>query len=209
MHDGVKVCIAYPSGEFVHNKFLGSLFNLWAYSMAHVQVDLKNVVSCRVASNRNWLVEQAKAIKATHILFIDADSVVPPESIIRLLAYDKDIVGATTARRGDEEGTPVGSPLDPNDLLTSKKLIKMHTIGLPLMLIKMDVFDRLAKPYFAEPPKEDGSLIPEDVYFCQAVRKAGMDLWCDMELSLMVGHVGTKVYQVKDAETKQSALKVA
>jgi hypothetical protein len=92
----------------------------------------------------------------------------------------------------------------------------MKFVGFPLMLTKLSVFDKLERPYFAEPPRKligvfEGKdygmrvaeemyhdVIPEDEYFCHQARKAGFDIWCDMQLTMEVGHVGTTVYYVKN-----------
>jgi hypothetical protein len=75
----------------------------------------------------------------------------------------------------------------------------------------MAVFDKLKKPYFAEPPvwmfnqlcqqtrfKED-DVVGEDTYFCLNARAAGFDIWCDGSLSLEIGHIGTKVFYIEQA----------
>jgi hypothetical protein len=63
------------------------------------------------------------------------------------------------------------------------------------MLIKMHVFDKMTYPYFAEPIIEN-ELIPEDNYFCLKLHDAGFDIWCHLNLSLAMGHVGYKEYKI-------------
>lgn len=192
------VCIAYPSGEFVHVKFVSSLLALISYtSQNKIGVALANIVSSRITLNRNRLIEQAKEFGASHILFVDSDMAVPADSIQRLLSYNLDVVCATASKREDGDRRPLGTPVDFMDAETSKALVEMEYIGLPLMLLRMEVFDKLKKPYFAEPVTIDGDVEGEDTYFCRKLREAGYKIFCDMILSTFVGHIGTKVYTIE------------
>jgi len=190
---------------------MDSLIELMLYCFPYVQIAIANRISCRVAANRNALVEAARTSGATHILFMDADTVAPKEAAMQLLAYEKDVICATTCKRSEAETDPIGIPMDEENRVTNKKLIQMKFVGLPFMLINLKVFDKLQKPYFAEPDDGKGDLIPEDTYFCNKLREAGFEIWCDMEMSVKIKHIGTKEYQIKsvDAETATSKLKVA
>ena len=76
---------------------------------------------------------------------------------------------------------------------------------MPFMLIKTSVFDKLEKPYFAEPiNSEDRQLIPEDNFFCMNALKAGFELWCDLGISMQLGHLGTKEYKIQGMPTQQA-----
>lgn len=195
----MKICIAYPSPEYLHHQFVNTVINLLVANSKNYEISLLNVVSSRIAFNRNKLVEQAKEHKADYILFIDADMVVPPTAIETLLDHDKDIVCATASCRiGENVGKMQGNPVDDNQRSPEENssLIEMKMVGLPLMLIKMSVFDKLEEPYFAEPILGK-NLIPEDEYFCIKAREAGFQIWCDVQLSMKIGHVGTAVYYIQ------------
>lgn len=174
---------------------------------------IMNVSSSRIAHNRNMLVELAKKSKASHLLFIDADMIFPTDSVTRLLAHDFDIVGATACKR-DENGDAVGLSITGERLRVPSLPVKMRLLGLPLCLIKMEVFDKLRMPYFAEPPRwmineifpevmtleAKTELMPEDEYFCNQCLRAGIDIYCDTELSVQVGHRGAKTYYIMDPD---------
>lgn len=193
----MKVSIAYPSPEYLHHQFVNTLINLLIKNSPNHIISLLNVVSSRIAFNRNKLVQQAKMYGSDYILFIDADMVVPANAIERLLVHNKDIVCATASCRiGENVGKMQGNPINPTDMTPEAKLVEMKMVGLPLMLIKMDVFEKLQEPYFAEPILGN-NLIPEDEYFCIKAREAGYQIWCDVEFSMEIGHVGTKVYYIE------------
>lgn len=192
-----KIIVAWPSGEKLDYRFTNSLIELIAANLPVLNLGLSNSISSRVAVNRNACVDRARQLEGTDILWLDGDIKFPTNGLVRLLAHDKDIVGATTRRR-DHRGEPIGVAVDPNQ---DGILLEMKLIGMPFMLTKMSVFDRLQRPYFAEPPRhmlpeiDDGSdeLVGEDEYFCATARKAGMRVWCDRELSTEIGHVTSEV----------------
>lgn len=207
-----RICVGWPSPELVDYRFIASLNDLFIQSAQFVPVGTTNAVSSRVAVNRNIIVENARQLQATDILWIDADSVFPVNGLLRLLQHDKDIVCATTCRRKGNDRSPVALPLDPANIQPYQKLVKMKLVGFPFMLTKMGVFDKLEKPYFAEPPRRmtdidtgNDDVVGEDEYFCSNALKAGYDIWCDMELSMEIGHVGSEVYYIQQPQSVAQA----
>lgn len=168
-----------------------------------------NCNSSRIAFNRNTLVLSAQQADATHILFIDSDMIFPKNALARLAAYDLDIIGATASRRTDNNDA-VGVTMDGTRLFVPSPPVKMKLLGLPFMLVKMEVFEKLRAPWFAEPPRfmmniegeseDDPGLMPEDEYFCYTALRAGYDVWCDIELSMEIGHRGAKTYTIMKPE---------
>lgn len=198
------ICIGYPSTELIHTEFATDLLNLATQSSQHVRCGLTNVMSSNISENRNVIVKNARMLGATHILFIDTDQKFPAHGLVKLLSYDKDIVCATASRRKGSNRTPIGIPMDVSSLTPYQKLVPMRIVGFPFMLIKMSVFDKLEKPYFAQPPRKSTSIttgisevVGEDEYFCAAAIAAKFDIWCDMELSMEIGHIGETVYYIE------------
>lgn len=211
-----KIGIGFPSPDLISVEFHNALIQLITQSSQFVQLGLTNAVSSRIAVNRNIIVENARTLGATDILWIDSDSSFPVQSLMQLLMHDKDIVCATTCRRKGNDRSPVAVPIDIGSIQPNQKLVKMKQIGFPFMLTKMSVFDKLDElgvapnhSYFAEPPRwmmekagmpTDGSdaIVGEDEYWCHLVLNAGFDIWCDMELSMQIGHIGTKTYYIEN-----------
>lgn len=143
--------------------------------------------------NRNQLVDIAVQNGSSHLLFVDSDIQFPPTGIEDLLASNKDIIGGYyNTRRGN---CPVrikdadGRLVSPSPLPTEP--FKCHVLPTGFMLIDMEVFDKLHKPYFAVLTHANGT-IGEDVYFCKQATDAGLELWCDPRIHL--GHVGKHIY---------------
>ncbi len=211
-----KIGIAFPSPDTIPVEFHHCLMQMITATAQHVSLGLTNSASSRIAKNRISIVENARLLGATDLLFIDSDSIFPVHALMTLIMQDKDIVCATTCRRKGNDMSPVAVPADYASITPGQRMVKMKQIGFPFMLIKMSVFDKLDElgvapdhTYFAEPPrwmtnkylnwdvKGDDELMGEDEYFCQLVLRAGYDIWCDMGLSMEIGHIG---YQVRFIE---------
>ena len=177
----------------------------------NVEIMMTNCCGSRITSNRNQLVRLAQRKGATHIMFIDCDMIFPHNGLQRLLSHQKDIVCATTCKRGDEDGQPIGSavPQEGNDngrVKVTAGLIEMSLVGSCFMLIKMDVFDKVGLPAYYEPPNPDDiDAFGEDITFCKLARAAGYQIWVDYQLSTELGHLGDKIYQIKPARPEQLA----
>ena len=199
-----RICLGIPSSELIHARFMISLLHLLQASK-HLTINSINYRSSRIAANRNEIVKFAKEQKSTHVMFLDSDMTFPPYGLNELLKHDKDIVCATATKREEGEGAPIGTPLTMGDAVTSERMIRMQFVGMPFMLIKMGVFEKLPELPFAE-PIVDGSLMPEDEYFCRAVIKEGFEIWCDLALSAQMGHMGVKEYKI--AQPKEPQLRL-
>ncbi len=142
-----------------------------------------------IVSARTWLVREALKHKATHILFVDSDMSFPPDTLEKLLAHDKDIVGVEYFRR-KLPLEPVFEPLEGAD---PEKLYKAGFAATGLLLIKTSVFNSelrpLKEPWFCFGRNKEGEVvIGEDVWFCNTARDAGFEVWIDPTVKTM--HIG-------------------
>lgn len=164
---------------------------------------------------RQLLVDQALAAGMTHLLFLDADMVFPGDLVHRLAQHGKEIVVANySCKTLPPEG--VVRVFDASGRLEKIDPVQevggLHEVavgGLGVALIEAQVFRKLAKPWFAfewkpsllaEYPEEDGiwDFQPEDYYLFLKAREAGFRVWCDLDASKEIGHVGSYVYTLAD-----------
>lgn len=148
--------------------------------------------------NRALLVKYAREQACTHLFFMDHDMVFPGDTIQRLLDRDKDVVGGAYNQRGirpplttvflaDAAGERVAADQLP------MALFRCSALGTGCLLVKMTVFDRIASPWFNLEILDNTNIVQtEDVWFCNQVRKAQIDVWCDPTFE--VGHVGEAIY---------------
>ena len=200
-HTRPVVAIGIPSGDMVHTDFAMSLAMLCMNP--GTQAFVLNSRSSLVPLGRNQCAGAAQIMKATHLLFLDTDMIFPADTLTRLLAHDKDIVGATYSKR-----------MPPFHPLTVAENGEHHQVGpglqrvrlLPTgcMLIRVAVFNVLTRPYFNLVAEGD-QLRGEDYYFCEQARAAGFEIWCDGDLSTVIGHCGQKIYRIGDHAATPSA----
>ena len=106
----LKVAICIPVYGMCHAKFTQSLANMIIHSLGAdlrdpdgtpVELELETfMVSCSMLTeSRHRLVAEALAWEADHMLWLDADHVFPPDTLMRLLAHNLPAVGANYPRR--------------------------------------------------------------------------------------------------------------
>jgi len=186
------VAIAIPSGDMVHADFAIRLATMCLNPGARTCII--NAKSSLVALGRNQCAEAAKLAGATHMLFLDSDMVFPIDTMMRLLKHNKDIVGAVYSQRA-APFHPLGITFEGEHMHVTQGLKRMRIIPTGCMMIKMSVFDKLPKPWFTT-KIEGEKIMGEDYYFCEQVQKAGLEVWCDGDLSREVGHIGQRVYHI-------------
>lgn len=200
----IRIAIVVPSRDTWRAEFGQCLMGCAAYTMTNLEggsVNFMQVMGTCLDSQRSKLARDALASGATHIMWFDNDMTFPPDTILRLLARDKAIVGANyslrqkpvrpTARRGD-------SYIYTDHM--SSGLEASIGAGFGVMLTRADVFERMAAPWFNSGETDDGQTIGEDYYFCyRALSELDEPTWIDHDLSKMVGHVGSYIYTFEDS----------
>ncbi len=188
----MKIGVCLPTGDDVKTDFALSLaLAKWG---PH-QVALINRRAALVPLSRYKLVQDAVGCGCEAVFFIDSDTGFPADSLERLVKHDVPIVGASCASRR-EPHLFVGEFLD-SDLVwqSAYGLHKMKQMGVCFCLIRMEVFSRIPEPWFQIRFLPDVSEFRgEDLCFCDAARQTGYDIWCDMDLSRELSHVGTKAH---------------
>jgi GT2 family glycosyltransferase len=148
---------------------------------------------------------------ADYILWIDADMRFPKDTIERLIAHDKPIVGVNATTRS----IPVRSTAKNLEIDFEKKenhwravsskdktgLEQVTAIGCGVMMVKREVFEKTPRPWFWFEMIPGEKLLGEDVYFCVKAHDAGFDTWVDHGMSNEIGHVGSYTYGWHDIIT--------
>lgn len=141
------------------------------------------------------------AINADYVMMIDSDMTFPSDTVDRLLAHDKDIVGATYVRRGPPFDN-LGETLNATGDIQSG-LVEMKRIPTGMLLIRAEVFKRLRRPYFRFGIDEiHGANIGEDCTFSDMVRDLDYQIWCDVDLSKEIGHLHQYALTVEDPSVR-------
>lgn len=146
-----------------------------------------------ISENRNYIAIQAIKNNSDYLFFVDDDMVFPSDTLERLLARQKDIIGVASRSRC----LPLKSTVQLLDgtILSEfpKELKEVKQVGTGIMLVKMEVFEKIDKPYFNTKTHINGfTLQGEDAWFCEKAKEKGFKIWCDGTLS--VKHIGDFLY---------------
>jgi glycosyltransferase involved in cell wall biosynthesis len=166
---------------------------------------------------RNELVAAFLASDYDDLLFVDDDMGWHPNAVVRLLASDKDLIGAAGCKKVICPDTDpakwclrgLNGPIVQDEM----GAIEIEAIGTGFVKISRDVFDRLraAHPewkrrgwpnmpekvrahyyrFFCFDP-EDPDEMGEDIGFCREWRRLGGSVWVDPTIKLI--HVGEHEY---------------
>jgi len=204
MSDTARIAIGLCTYEYVRTETLSSIIKL----VKHLtQKKLPNrflfVKGTYIHDSRNKIVEMAKEMKATHLMFIDGDMYFEPGEFDKLLSLDKDVVGCHYNGRSFPLTStiilrdPRGKKIRDEQFVMPKEPFKAYALATGFMLIKMSVFDKLKEPYFfhewiGDDPDNSNKQLGDDVYFCDRVNKAGMEVWCHPDV--VMKHIGSYYY---------------
>lgn len=202
----MNVClIGMPNGSgFIPAVMVSSLLQLRKPCPCAFMVVERQMIE----TARNGIVAEALKNNVTHVLMVDDDNPIPPDTLELLLADDKDIVIAPIlTRNANAEGhrdlcafykeTVSGVDLYRN-IVAFRDEGYLHRIdggGTGCMLIKIEVLRKLnliykdkiferTHTYFDKPITVDGKeyterTMSEDVEFCERATKSGFEIWLD------------------------------
>lgn len=162
--------------------------NLVAYSDCEFYI-LVSTRGYNTSENRNYIAAKAIKNECDYLFFIDDDMILPEDTLEKLLAHKKDIVGGVYMTKYEEQ-EPVVEYLDdkrPNGLFEVKAL------GTGSLLIKTNVFKKLSQPWFKYEWYDNGMVKrSHDWIFCEDAINAGYKVFADN--SLDIKHIGLKTY---------------
>ena len=186
----MKICIGVPTNRSVKAKTAQSLLELVARG-GHEFCFVFATEGYTVAENRNYIVVQALNAKCDWLLFVDDDMTFPPDTLERLLAHGKRIIGVASHSRLLPVKYTVelleGSAELPNELFEAR------AVGCGVMLVDTSIFRELNRPWFGFKTFDTGQIARgEDAWFCDLARDNGYKVWCDP--TIPIGHIGDYSY---------------
>jgi len=185
----VVVVDTTPSSMSINDKCAKEVYN---YS--NLDKSIKRPMD-KVVAARNEIFKAAKACDAEYVLFVDSDVIIPPDTLIRLMAIleDKDQTEEGIASGFYPLTTRDGFPV-PNAKLHTKvgwlqmpqesvdgSVHEVDLVGLGCCLIPRCIYER----YLFYCVRDDGEMLKEseDMSFCQDIAADGFKIWLDTGLS--------------------------
>jgi len=144
---------------------------------------------------RNDLVQKALMCDCTHIWMTDTDQVYPQNVLMRLLSHDVDIVAAKVHKRYPPyDPILLRGTLDHFDVVPDEewskddgKLVEVDATGFGSVLINMEVFEKIGRPWFNFDLYNSKEPVGEDIGFYTKAKAAGYRVFVDC--SIKIGHL--------------------
>jgi hypothetical protein len=155
-----RIMICIPSGRTWEARTATAVAGLVGFSVQQgLSIGIINLEGSMITKQRNDLVESARKHGADYILFIDSDLTFPPDTLVRLLAHKKDVVGATYNKRVPPYETlgRLKGPPPSDEELRKGGLRQAELLPGGMVLVKMSVYDKLTWPWYHESYQWDGA----------------------------------------------------
>lgn len=200
MERALKLDIAIPCHVFVAPQMAQSLARMTAHTAAQgVQIRTRFFGNAVSTFGRNELVRWFLDGTASHLLWIDTDSVFPPTAALELLGSGKAFIGANFALK-DGSGESAVWGLDGSRLKPRRMGVEeVSTLGFGLTLTHRHVLGAVGSPWFKIVDGEGGG--PADEWrFCQKARAGGFPPHVDHNLSRECRHVGLHPFALPEEQ---------
>ena len=193
-----SIMIAVPAMEMVNAEFAQHLAMAAANMVANgIKINCAFNIGSVITIARRNLVDIFLKSDFDYIFWVDSDMKFPIDAPMRLLARNKDIVGANYRRRRFPNPNFTGmmgaagqfTEFQTTDNSPAMELIDVLPHGL--VLVKREVYEKIPQPHYLQEYVAALNLeIGEDIFFCQQAQKSGYQIWCDQELSRETAHIG-------------------
>lgn len=206
-----RVLIAIPTFESVSPDTFKSL---WDMGKGGNECSFETVRGYDCATARNRIAQMALDGGYDRLMMVDSDVTVPPGALADLLSHGVDFASGFYLRRSGDGGETCayrllgrdGKPLfnyEREDAYTAgelaelrgrgERLVEVHGGGMGCVLVNVDVFRRIAYPWFDWVNYRDGrrGMLSEDLYFCEELRKAGIPRYVDTRVAC--GHLFRRI----------------
>ena len=181
----MSVLLAVPTYETVSTETYKAL---WELDGAGHDLMFDPVKGYDCALARIKMCEAAISYGADYLLMVDSDTVPPPDALANMLEHGVDFcLGYYQhghAAKGSTALWKKGSWAERYTIAELRKMRKSPLIevqggGMGCALIRVDMLQRLPKPWFRWVVRPDGTETGEDVYFCDLCRKHGVKVYAD------------------------------
>ena len=197
-----SVLIAVPTFENIAPETFKSIFqNLKNSRVENLDFDFVKGYDC--ARARNKIVEKAIDGKYDHVLMVDSDIILPNNAIDLFMDWEFDVIFGYSPRKNDPSVTEIyknNSGWSKDFRFTMDELKKSDVEimvcdggSFGCVWIATDIFKKLEKPYFDYINYPNGKVLSEDLYFCRAVKRAGIDLYLNTKIACK--HIGKRIVE--------------
>jgi hypothetical protein len=189
-----KIMLGIPTMGSVHTVLLFLILQWMEEAVKNQEYYLSIMPTINeqpVDNARNHIVEEFIKSDATHLLFIDSDTLPPLNVIKRLLEHNRPIIsGITPIIQQDSktmeyyrEWNAVG--MDDKHVEPNTGVQQCKGIGASCIMIRKDVFEKMKPPYFRFQYSDDTGknvVVSEDIYFIINALSLGIPAFVDTSI---------------------------
>ena len=189
----MRILIAVPTFESVRPETFKSIYGLRIPDGCAAMFDFVRGYDC--ARARNLIAQEALDGGFDAVLMVDSDMVLPPDALELLVEGGALVVLGTYPRRGEVAGSEVFLP-GMRDFTDANRVrfadmpdgrFEAKGGGLGCAMIRAEALRAVARPWFKYVQYDDGAVLSEDNYFCDACSRAGIRIEADGRVRC--GHV--------------------
>jgi hypothetical protein len=213
----IKLGIALPN---VQDSYPSPFVDTFCQITKPSHLYLKSTGGGPIDAVRNDLVLKAMMCDCTHIWMTDTDQVYPQDTLMRLLEHDVDIIAAKVHKRYPPydpillRGTLANFDVVPDEEWSKDggQIIEVDATGFGSVLINMEVFEKIERPWFQFDISRPTGPVGEDIAFYLKARAAGFRVLVDC--SIKIGHLSRMVitedsyFAYKDVKNGKSGIKL-
>lgn len=196
-----KILIAIPTANDIKPNTFKAIYDLivpegyethFQYFYGYAVDQVRNLIASWVEKG-DW----------DYLLAVDHDISFSPDTLIKLLSHDKDIVSGVYIQRFPdrhiieifERNATGGYTHIPWDRIKGQGLVEVGACGFGCVLVKKHVMTAIGYPQFKYSPALDHSqTFSEDLDFARKAYDKGFKLWCDT--SILCDHHGSHTFKV-------------
>jgi hypothetical protein len=199
-----QVVICVPTNGMVHSLFTFCLVNAIRYTESQgIPVILDMDAGTVLSNQRQVLLDTAiNNHQAEHIMWLDSDMTFPEDVIVKLLEHRKQVVCATYSKRVEPFHPTAFANIDPVEPVdtTDHGLVEVKYSGMGCLLMRSSAIDDIPSPHFPLTwHAPSGTWHGEDMGLCNLLDATGITIYCDLDLSREIGHIGQREFFVNQA----------
>jgi len=196
-----KILIAIPTNRNIEAQTFKSVYDLIIPD--GYEVTFQYYWGYQVDQVRNLIAHWTTQYGYDYLFAVDSDIAFAPDTLVKLLSHNKDIVSGIYIQR--IPGTHTIEIMRKNARggvshvnwaeIKDKGLVPIDGCGFGCVLIKAEVFAAIPYPHFLYHSALDhANTVSEDVHFCNQVRDRGFTLWADT--TIQCEHIGSWTFRV-------------
>ena len=196
-----RILIAIPTNRNIEASTFKSIYDL--ITPEGCEVDFQYFWGYQVEQVRNLIADWVIRHGYDYLFSVDSDISFAPDTLVKLVAHDKDVVSGLYIQR--IPGTHTVEVMRKNAYggvthvnyadIKGKGLVPIDGCGFGCVLVKASVFKGMEYPHFVyKSAISHANTVSEDVYFCAKASAAGFKLWADT--SILCGHTGSYTFEI-------------